>query len=69
MGILGVRVGVGIGILGKLGVGVEVGPYTFRLRNPGVRFGKGQGKTDLTAGFRRVGRDLERRSPNGFQQR
>ena len=25
------------------------------------RFGKGQGKTDLTARFRRVGRDLERR--------
>ena len=33
------------------------------------RFGRGQLNTDLTAGFRRVGRDLERRSPNGFQQR
>ena len=31
--------------------------------------GKGQGKTDLTAGFQRVGRDLERRSPSGIQQR
>ena len=31
-------------------------------------FGKGQVKTDLTAGFRRIGRDLER-SSNGFQQR
>ena len=27
------------------------------------------GKTDLTAGFQRVGRDLERRSPSGIQQR
>ena len=33
------------------------------------RFGRGQGKTDLTAGFRREGRDLERRSPDGFRQR
>ena len=33
IGILGV--GVGVSILGKLGVRVGVGPYTFRLRNPG----------------------------------
>ena len=29
----------------------------------------GQGKTDLTAGFQRVGRDLERKLPSGIQQR
>ena len=29
----------------------------------------GQGKTDLTAGFQREGRDLDRKLPNGFQQR
>ena len=28
-----------------------------------------RGRLDLTAGFRRVGRDLERRSPSGIQQR
>ena len=34
MGILG----VGVSILGKLGVGVGVGPYTFRLHNPDVNY-------------------------------
>ena len=29
----------------------------------------GHGKTDLTAGFRRKGKDLVRRSPRVFQER
>ena len=48
---------------------MEIVTVRYELKGYSGRFGKGQGKTDLTAGFRRVGRDLERRSPNRFQQR